>query len=82
MEPEPQTIRVGDWVQYKYPARTALSTVGRVNAIEKYTDDHGTRTFVYIRWLDQEERPDREYMRLYPEEIEVVAKCDAADNTQ
>lgn len=45
---------------------------GRVNAVESYTDDNGSRMWIYVRWLSVDGKPDAGDQKHAPAELEPV----------
>lgn len=44
---------------------------GRLSAMETYRDYHSIRTWFYVRWFDENGKPDREDMKHAPDELEL-----------
>jgi len=67
-----EPLQVGDFVRLVVPddRRHDASARGRVTAYEKYTDDQGTRTWIYVRWFNDDGKPDSEQMRHSYDELE------------
>lgn len=65
-------MHVGDFVQFKVPegVRSDQFAYGQINAIETYSDFNGTRTFVYVRWIDSDGKPDSEAIKHWAQELE------------
>jgi hypothetical protein len=62
-------LTIGDRVFY---TGTSGETVGRVCAIETYTDDNGTRKWVWVRWINGDDCPSKDTERFAPQELEEV----------
>ena len=67
-----QPLNLGDFVRFVVPddRKHEASARGRVVAYEKYTDDQGTRVWVYVRWFNDDGKPDNEPMRHSCDELE------------
>jgi hypothetical protein len=63
---------LGTFVQTALPAccREEQFAYGRVMAVETYVDEHGTRKWVYVRWMDSDGKPDSEYRKHHVSELE------------
>lgn len=52
------TIPLGSWVKYKTPPQLGKTfATGLLYAIETFTDLHGSRTWLYITWIDDNGKP-------------------------
>lgn len=60
---------IGTMVKYA-AARGESFAYGRVCGIEDYTDDGGTRTLYWVRWICPNGKPDDNTVKCYAEEIE------------
>lgn len=65
MSEKPQSIHVGSFVQPRvHPSRQhEITAHGRVEAIEKFTDDQSTRIWIIVKWFDAEGFPGRDGSR-------------------
>lgn len=65
---------VGSFVRLVVPAdrKGDCFTRGRIVAHEIYRDDNGTRSWWYVRWFNDDGKPDSEPMKHAAEELEAV----------
>lgn len=64
---------VGDFVRAVIPAEAQKAgqfAYGRVSAIETFKDDHGKRTWIYVRWINVDGKPDGADQKHTAEELE------------
>lgn len=64
------SLRVGQTVTYCTHTKDHKGWVGRIAAVETYTDDHGTRTWYYVRWMQPEGRIESEPMKCSRQELQ------------
>lgn len=67
---------IGSFVQMKCPPERLKErfAYGRVEAQEQYTDHHGTRTWLYVRWIDGEGKPSNDSTKHTAVELEPFTK--------
>lgn len=65
-------FKLGDIVRYKTSGHSDGFVRGRVSAIEVYTDFHGTRTWIYVRWFDPDGAPKEDHAKFAAQELERV----------
>ena len=67
-------MKVGDYVTYQIPkpARSDAFNYGRLCAIEVHQDDHGERTWYYVRWIDGNGKPDERIDKVALAEIRLA----------
>lgn len=67
-------LKIGEFVQAKVPKKHEAdrTTYGRVAAIENYTDDNGTRQWVYVNWYTDGGKPLPEHQKHVPDELESI----------
>ena len=65
-------LRIGSFVRYNSGTSTNTS-LGRVNAVETYEDEHGRRVWWVVRWIDPEDgAPMKDEHRYHENELEVI----------
>lgn len=69
-------LKIGDFVQARVPKKYEAdrSDYGRVDAIENYTDDNGTRQWVYVRWYGSDGKPNADCQKHVAAELEEVGE--------
>lgn len=63
-------MKLGTIVQLRVKLEAGYRDRGMLVAHESYTDFHGTRTWLYVRWFDSDGRPDTEAKKHHAEELE------------
>ena len=73
-------IGIGTFVHLSLPEckRIDRTAYGRVEAIERYTDYHGSRTWLYVRWITSEGVPDENCKKHSAMELEVLESQEVA----
>lgn len=68
------TFTIGQFVRAVVPdkCRSDQFAYGRVCAHEVYTDDNGSRTWWYVRWIDADGLPDAESKKHAADELEAT----------
>lgn len=63
---------LGDFVRLCVPAdrRADSFARGRIVAVEQYADFHGTRTWLYVLWFDNDGSPAKEPTKHAAPELE------------
>ncbi len=71
-------LKIGEFVQAKVPKKHEAdrTTYGRVAAIEIYTDDNGTRQWVYVNWYADSGKPLPEAQKHVAAELEVIDEAE------
>ncbi len=69
-----ETVRVGQWVRYAVPEkeRDGYHATARVDAIETYEDSHGKRTWIYVRFVDGDGKPEQNSTKCALAELEAA----------
>lgn len=68
-----KSFSVGDFMQYDVPPGRdhQCTQIGRVCAVEHYTDDQSTRIWYYVRWISDEGLPTGEGVKCVAGELRV-----------
>lgn len=71
-----QVFSIGEFVQMKCPPERIKErfAYGRIMAEERYRDDHGSRTWVYVQWVSGDGKPDRDMTKHSARELERFTK--------
>lgn len=67
-------MNIGDFVHVKVPhhLKSDRFSYGQLQAVEVYTDFHGSRTWYYVRWINADGLPENDWKKHAADELEVV----------
>jgi len=67
-------MNIGDHVRYRIHASKDQGQYrqGRIVAVEDYTDFHGTRRWIYVRWYCVDGQPSDNQMKHHESELEAL----------